>query len=961
NGLAGNKIWYIDEDNEGNMWFACFGAGVSKFDGEKFISYAKEDGLVDNSVRIVKYCSQTKCIAIGTNRSISVLKDSVFFNFNTKNNDLEKNVIITGILEKDSVVYFYDFANNHYYIQFDKGKPNIHRVEDNLTDNIGVSSLFEDENGRIYFGWNRKGIAEYFDTTLNKIDGIGQVFGIAKDYSQNIWAASWNGGGISPPGGLFKINEDSIFRLSQAYNINSVLGWAMKFDEEQKNLYYGTLDEGLYIIPPQYFEYYPSDYFGENDLFLNGIKIDNENNSWFYSDSSFFKFNGESFVKKDIEYLFNLRIQAEKDKVSDINLNTRIKRLKNAFHKRRTYIIDIELDNNNNAWLTCSNFGSFKIPGRIIKNSYYFAPYIYADIAFTNSDTLFQCDSWASALKKFDDYENSNKLVQYTDTTNPIFSKFIRSHKNEVWASSRISGFFLYKDGEFINLTKRDSTINKNVKDICFDEDGFAYVGGSDGRIELFDTIRRTKIYEIILPGLKNSIIWMNISNDLLFAGYSDGLRVFNIAEIKKKIINYRYFSTTEGYDVKIVNASAVDTIGNIWLATNNGLVKINTKLFSSCKLSPLTTVIKEVEIFNKKVNWREYTNIDNWSGLPIDDLLLSPEENHLSIYFHTLNFINPESDQYYYKLDGIDKDWVGPTDKKNVVYPFLNYGKYKFLVKSKNKVSGLHSNVAEFSFEILTPWYKQTWFYTVALISLILLVFVAYKIRINWLKRAEEEKRKIMQQISELEIKALQAQMNPHFLFNSINSIQNYMLDNELDKALGYLSSFSKVIRMTLEFVDKKFVRLSDVLTYLQHYVDLEKMRFDDMFEYEVKLSKNIDPNSILIPPMLLQPLIENSIKHGIQPLKVKGKIILEIEKINENSIKCIIEDNGIGRKKSLAQNEKRKLKKESKGIKITQERLDLLNENNTGDYSIKIIDLYDNGEPLGTRVEVTMVSVLN
>jgi len=961
NGLAGNKIWYIDEDNEGNMWFACFGAGVSKFDGEKFISYTKEDGLVDNSVRIVKYCSQTNCIAIGTNRAISILKDSVFFNFNTKNNDLKKNVIITGILEKDSAVYFYDFANNHYFIQFENGKPNIHRVADKLTDNLGVSSVYEDKKGQLYFGWERDGIAEYYDSTLNKISGVGQVFGIAKDYSQNIWAASWNGGGISPPGGLFKITEDSILRLNQAYNINSILGWAMKFDEKQKFLYYGTLDEGLYIIPPQYFEYYPSGYFNENKLFLNGIEIDNQNNIWFYSDSSFFKWNSKSFVKKDIEYLYNLRIQAEKNKISDISLKTRIKKLNKLYHNQRTHINDIEVDNNNNLWLTCSNFGSFKIPKKNIEDSYYFAPFIHSDIAFTSSDTLFRCGPWASSLKKFDNYNQSNKIFQYTDTANPIFSKFIRTYKDEVWVSSRISGVFIYKEGELINLSKRDTTVNKNINDICFDKDGYAYLGGSDGRIEIFEPVNRNKIFEIKLKGIKNSVIWLNINDNLLFAGYSDGLRVFNIDEIKNKIINYRYFSHTEGYDMEIVNASDLDTKGNIWLATNDGLMKINTRLFSSFNLSPLTTVIKNVEIFNKEVNWKDYTNTYKWSGLPDDELILSPDENHLSIYFHTLNFLNPESDQYYYKLDGIDKDWVGPTDKKNVVYPYLHYGKYKFLVKSRNKTSGLNSNVAEFSFEIMTPWYKQIWFYTIVLISLIAIIFLAYSLRIKWLKKVEEEKRKIMQHISELEIKALQAQMNPHFLFNSINSIQNYMLDNELDKALGYLSSFSKVIRMTLEFVDKKFVRLSDVLSYLQHYIDLEKMRFDDMFDYEVKLSNDVDTDSVLIPPMLLQPILENAIKHGIQPLRVKGRIILEIEKLDENTIKCIIEDNGIGRKKSSEQNKRRKHKKESKGIKITKERLDLLNENNTGVYGIKIIDLFEKGEPSGTRVEIIMDSILN
>ena len=132
----------------------------------------------------------------------------------------------------------------------------------------------------------------------------------------------------------------------------------------------------------------------------------------------------------------------------------------------------------------------------------------------------------------------------------------------------------------------------------------------------------------------------------------------------------------------------------------------------------------------------------------------------------------------------------------------------------------------------------------------------------------------------------------------------------------------------MTLEFVDQKQVKLSDILTYLEHYVKLENMRFDDLFDYEVVCQEEIDPETTQIPPMILQTLIENAIKHGLRSLKHKGKIKLEITKIDNESFKCVIEDNGVGRTRAAQINQDQNISKESRGLKIIREKLELLNE---------------------------------
>jgi LytS/YehU family sensor histidine kinase len=196
---------------------------------------------------------------------------------------------------------------------------------------------------------------------------------------------------------------------------------------------------------------------------------------------------------------------------------------------------------------------------------------------------------------------------------------------------------------------------------------------------------------------------------------------------------------------------------------------------------------------------------------------------------------------------------------------------------------------------------------------------------------------------------------MNPHFIFNVINSIQNFMLDNDVDTALTYLSDFAKLIRLTLDNVSKKQVTLDDELNYIKYYISLEQMRFDKEFRTEIILPDDWEGGKIMIPSMILQPYVENCIKHAFLFKKEDAKIKLEFIISEDNVLKCIIEDNGIGREKARELNKNRK-HKTSKGTFIANERLALLNQTSQRkEYRAEIIDLYDeNRLAIGTRVEV-------
>ena len=232
----------------------------------------------------------------------------------------------------------------------------------------------------------------------------------------------------------------------------------------------------------------------------------------------------------------------------------------------------------------------------------------------------------------------------------------------------------------------------------------------------------------------------------------------------------------------------------------------------------------------------------------------------------------------------------------------------------------------------------------TVSLIVLIAGVFLFLGFRKRQKIKAEQKEILLKAEISETELKALRAQMNPHFIFNALNSIADYINKNDAKSADYYLGKFAKLMRGILENSEEKEIPLSEELKMLEFYMDLESLRFKNKFNYEIKIADDINPENTFIPPMILQPFVENSILHGLSKKENNGKITIHIDKI-EDLLKCTIEDNGIGRK-----NPNENLGK-SYGVKLTRERIALFEKSKNSDSGVFYTDL-----EAGTRVELRL-----
>jgi LytS/YehU family sensor histidine kinase len=243
--------------------------------------------------------------------------------------------------------------------------------------------------------------------------------------------------------------------------------------------------------------------------------------------------------------------------------------------------------------------------------------------------------------------------------------------------------------------------------------------------------------------------------------------------------------------------------------------------------------------------------------------------------------------------------------------------------------------------FVITPPFWKTWWFSICAGIFLAITIAFTFIFRVRQIKKREREKNELIRKISQTEMQALRSQMNPHFIFNSMNSIQHYVLNNEPLNANKYLSKFSKLMRNVLEQSRQEQVALAEELETIKLYLEIESLRFEDKFSYHIHIDKNIEPEKIAVPPMIIQPFIENALWHGL--MQKKGEQKLQVNIYTEHNQLCIeVEDNGVGREASEKNNPVHK-NKESLGMKITKERLDLIGNLHNVKAETVIVDKFE------------------
>ena len=339
------------------------------------------------------------------------------------------------------------------------------------------------------------------------------------------------------------------------------------------------------------------------------------------------------------------------------------------------------------------------------------------------------------------------------------------------------------------------------------------------------------------------------------------------------------------------------------------------------------------------------------------DSIHLSYKQNFFSFEFSAIGYNLPEKTQFRYQLEGFDEKWQDGTKRRFAAYTNVPGGDYTFKVQAINSEGLSLADPHVLFIHVSTVWYKTVWFWCLALVLSAAIAYATYKWRIAQVRKEERIKSEYERKLADVEMTALRAQMNPHFIFNSLNSIDYYIISNEQEKASDYLNRFSRLIRLILQNSKSSIVPLKDDLEALRLYIEMESMRFDNLFDYEVKMESGIQPEKIVVPPMLFQPYVENAIWHGLMQKKgERGKLDLTIRRSNGHLV-CLIEDNGIGRDAAKQLKSKSATRRKSYGMKITSDRLAMLNKLAGANASVSIFDLKNGeGKAAGTRVELVI-----
>ncbi len=331
--------------------------------------------------------------------------------------------------------------------------------------------------------------------------------------------------------------------------------------------------------------------------------------------------------------------------------------------------------------------------------------------------------------------------------------------------------------------------------------------------------------------------------------------------------------------------------------------------------------------------------------------------ENNFSLAFSAKAFTLGYACRFRYRLKGLE-NWIEADDRRYANYTNVPAGDYLFQVQVANNEGQWSESVLELPVGVDTAWWATTWFRLLAGLLALSMVYGVYRYRILQIRRQERLRSGFEKRLANVEMSALLAQMNPHFLFNSLNSIDSYIIRNETKKASEYLNNFARLMRLILNNSRSNYISLKDELEALDLYLQMESLRFRDKFEYEIRVDPSVDAASITIPPMLIQPYIENAIWHGLMHRDQPGGKVMLAMRLEDNTLICSVEDNGIGRARAMELNSKRQgANRQSMGMQITEDRIEVLNKLYDANTHVEVIDLYDpNGEACGTRVVLTI-----
>lgn len=929
-GLPSNSIYDITQDRNGFMWFAT-DEGLCQYDGKKITVFQNKNQNSKSGSCLVEdhygrmwysnfdgklfFVSQNKLVAFTKNKPIGyskfgilgeylcTLEENKINIYNIRNFKLQKSIRI------NSYVGFVSHASNSNFYAIADGKLYI------ISKNLAVTTLpipsdmklslpmMQDVQNQLYLVSNGKTlengntIAPYC-YVLKK--GAFVKYDLSKNTNgvfQNVTAtpnAIW----ICTTTGAYQLGENNIpkAKIFEDFNITSV------YKDRFNQYWFSTNSNGILLVPKL-----------ENQFFLTPNPI---NQIEATSQTLFFGTSNDQIYQTNFQCTpFDLIFKGTSNhdvgvlRVDEPNQKTIFTShkfmvlgdYKTKIQEEFIAIKDIaKLDNTYYSFAATGLCGLLKISNQKSSwDSYYSILSKDTTNAFANIKRIITLGRGKSTA-----YNPHNKTIYFASgeglfSTQNGVSKELKHQKQSLFFTTIRS-----HNDEIIGLTSNGDLYRIDVHNSCKKWNYLPYTKGelakkihvTDNTIYLFTNL---SVYEYS---------WQSQKSTKVFVANPE----FELNDLVVKN-NYLYFGSSKGI-LKIKKSENSDGI-------------------------PPKIIVNEVKANDKSL-------------LIHSKSVLESDENTIAINFSVLNFIPNQKNEVYYKIN--QQDWKLIEDEsRQLLLNSLAAGEYQIHFKTQN--NGVSSTPIIIRFQIKNPIWLQWWFLSAVSLFMLFFLYQLYRWKIRKMEVRNQQiidRINLEKNVNQSKLKAIKSQMNPHFFYNALNTIQSFILSNDKKLAVNYLSKFSTLTRTILEMTEKEWVTIAEEKKTLSLYLDIEKARFDADFDYEISVASNLDAENLKIPSMLLQPYVENAIKHGLLHKSGSKKINITFTQ-ETNFLKIEIDDNGIGRKKSQELNSIKNKKHNSFATEAMQNRIDLLNQTYKEKISITFTDKEnENHMPIGTLV---------
>jgi ligand-binding sensor domain-containing protein len=903
-GLPHNSCWQVMVDDDNIKWVGTFGGGLAYYDGKGFSTINQDNGLTDNRVRKLYY--QSPNLYVGTQNGLSIINTKTKAIQSFKESDLGLQVM--DFFEYKENVYFITFTTGSYRI----GKNEIFKVNDDralFSAMVKNDSLYlsKDGNHRWFNSIHKTSVNDFLKNERNYRDFGGSVFWDLQTVEGKDYGAAW---GVNfESGGFFEVAQNSLVPLNQRYGIGSQKVYSMLHLPDSQQLLLATLDSGIRILDLEHMvALYPKDSLKcslttvDGDVlygFEESLEIQSETNIAIISKRDFMGFVKKGIANGTLETRFPQKghfrdFSLKQERFDSFFKINSISEFEGSIYVG-TQIGIFRLDKKDNKF-EISDFYPISAA-----NGFYIGTELGLIFQYPYSNVImFDVPNHPKQIKRFelDDPNSPRDII-----------KFIKL-RDRLFAVSRFKGIFFYENETFTSLlqngsiTEREFVTARQVSDSSFlaaDYRGNIYRLTYDGAIN-FEKVVDNKN----LTG--NAISAIEAYGDYIIASTNKGLNFFNShTGIKRFLDQEQGFVASGIQDIQV---------------RNNRLILNSTKGLYDIALDKLLdnhTKLVSIGLGLLKANGNDINRPD--SGR----IQLSHDQNRLDIFLKGKNIKYSKKVFYRYRIVGLDNaywtDWKSWHEEKHIGIPYLPAGDFDIELEYRDNFNGNVSRSKILSLNIEKPFWNTMPFYLLAILIIISIVYILIRWRFKVLNKRQKQKSMFEKRIAEAKMEALRSQMNPHFVFNAIGAIQNFVIDNDTDSSLEYMNSFSKLIRKTLDYSSKNSITVKEEVDFLKLFVKIQNLRFGNRVRFISRIQKGIDKNHMEIPPMLLQPIVENCFEHAFDDTIKTPKINLSFE-LKGPFLEITVSDNGHGIKGQL--------NKSSKGLRLVRERLKLLHPKN-------------------------------